>query len=176
MTVFRIRQEISSPVADTFSALSLIFSVCPEISAAAEMSAALRWPSFPGTLWQLPPHGHEESVFLHQARASTEVKVETSEVPSVCFQKQPNVPRATFNHWGMGINEQCPSLPSPDGTILQWFHRVPQRNSSGIGTQTSTVVTNLSLPLLTFPSSLPHTLSPSLQLPETTSQTSRTQA
>lgn len=27
----------------------------------------------------------------------------------------------TFNQWGMGVNEQCPSLPSFGRTILQWF-------------------------------------------------------
>lgn len=52
----------------------------------------------------------------------------------------------------------------------------PQRNSSGTGTEISTGHPAVSLPLLAFPPSQSHCSAPSLQLPETTSQTTETQA
>lgn len=144
-----------------------------EISATPEVPGTPRWLPVPGTLWQLPSLGHAESAFLLQARASSEVGVETSKVPSA-FRSSPMAPvqLSTSREWE---SVKYRHLPAFDRSILQCFNVVPQRNSSDTGIHMFTAVTSsLSLPLLPFPP-LPHSPAPLPQLPEITSQTTRAQ-
>lgn len=73
------------------------------------------------TLWQLLPQVQVESAFLPQARAPSDVGMDTTKISQSAFTSSPMPPGAIFNQGGMGISEQYPSLPSFDKTTLQSF-------------------------------------------------------
>lgn len=117
-----------------------------------------------------------ESAFLPQARVSSNAGMDITKVSQSSLEAAqcPWEQLSTSGEWESMNN--VPASPPLTGQFRSGVSVDPQRNSSGTGTEMSTEQPAVSLPLLAFPPSQSHSPAPSLQLPETTSQTTRTQA